>query len=227
MKLTASKRTILGKKVSRLRKDGLIPAELYGHGVENTHLKVTKKEFDKIYEEAGEHTIIDLVVDGKDEKIPVLIVQAERHPIKDLYFNIDFHRVRMDEEIHTHVPIEFTGESPGERAGLILIKVLQELEIKTLPGNIPHRIEVSIEGLENAGDTIHINDINLPDGVDTPLSDETVIVSLNEKIEEEEEEVVAPIEGVEDETETEKDDSKDGEESASEDTDKNKKDAKE
>jgi large subunit ribosomal protein L25 len=184
MNLTAQKRTITGKKVKTLRNQGIIPAELYGHGIENKHLQVNEKEFKKIYAEAGEHTVIQLKLEGEKENVPVLITHAPNHPTKDHTLTIDFHQIRMDESIQTHVPIEFIGESPGEKAGLVLVKVTDELEIEALPTKIPHEIAVDIAGLENAGDAIHLSDITLPEGVSAIAAPETVIASLSEQQEE-------------------------------------------
>ena len=185
MDLQAKTRTILGKKVKSLRKEGLIPAELYGQGIENKHLSIPKKGFTKIYKEAGEHTIINLLIEG-GEKIPVLISHAETHSTKDHFLTIDFHQVKMDELISTHVPVEFTGESPGVKSGFMLVKVLEELEVEALPTSIPHAIEVSIEKLENPGDTIRISDITIPKDAKIHTDPETVIASLSELEEEEE-----------------------------------------
>ena len=197
MELKATTRKIVGKKVKALRAEGLIPAELYGHGVENKHLSIPEREFEKIYKEAGEHTIVELITDENGEKTPILITHAERHPIKDNFLAVDLHQIRMDKEIQTHVPIEFTGESPAERAGFILLKIMSELEIKALPANIPHRIEVSIATLENPGDTIRLKDITIPEGAAPIVPAETVIASITEKAAEEE--VVVETEEGEDE----------------------------
>lgn len=182
MQLKTSPRTILGKKVKALRKTGLIPAELYGHGKENRHLEISKKEFDKLYKEAGEHTIIQLEAEGK--KISALIASIQRNPTTDEYLSVDLHEVRMDEEIRTHVPIEFTGEAPGAKKGLMLIKVLATLEIEALPANLPPKIEISLESLEQGGDTIHVSELTLPTGVRALVSPETVVVTLTEHKEE-------------------------------------------
>src|SRR3989344_8596449 len=97
MKLKVEKRDILGKKVESLRKQGLLPAELYGHGVPNLHLAVNAREFEKIYKEAGENTVVNVVVDGSVK--PVLIQDVQLHPVKGNIETIDFYEVRMDEKI--------------------------------------------------------------------------------------------------------------------------------
>ena len=191
MELKTLPRTILGKKVKALRKTGFVPAELYGHGKENIHIQIAKKEFEKLYKEAGEHTIIHVEAEGK--KIPALIVSVQKNPTTDEYLSVDLHEVRMDEEIRTHVPIEFVGEAPGVKKGLMLIKVLATLEIEALPTNLPPKIEVSLEELGNEGDTIHVGELTLPKGVKVLVQPETVVVTLTEHKEEKFEEAPVPV----------------------------------
>lgn len=184
MELQTKNRIILGKKVRTLRRDGLIPAEVYGHGATNRHLSISKKEFTKIYKTAGEHTIINLVTEEK-EKIPVLISEVINEPISGDILAIDFHQVRMDEKIQTKVPLEFTGEAPAVKNGLVVVNIINELEIEALPDKIPHRIEVDIRKLESAGQSIRVSDLKIPTGVKILVSDETVIVTVSEKAKEE------------------------------------------
>ena len=109
MELKVEKRDLLGKKVESLRKQGLLPAELYGHGVANSHLSINTREFEKIYKEAGENTVINVTIDGSVK--PVLIQDVQFHPVSGDIESVDFYEVRMDEEIEAAVPLEFVGES--------------------------------------------------------------------------------------------------------------------
>src|SRR3989344_7382468 len=116
MELKVEKRETLGKKVESLRKQGLLPAELYGHGVANLHLSVNAKEFEKVYKGAGENTVINVNVDGVTK--PVLIYDVQIHPLKGSIEAVDLYEVKMDEEIEATVPLEFVGESPAVKEGL-------------------------------------------------------------------------------------------------------------
>ncbi len=191
MQLQTSPRTILGKKVKSLRKKGLIPAELYGRGKENRHLEVSKKDFEKIYKTAGEHTIIETLVEEK--KIPTLIASIQKNPVTDEFLSVDLHEIRMDEEIRTHIPVEFIGIAPGSKLGLMVVKVMDEIEIEALPANLPPKIEVSLEPLAKDGDTIHVGDLKLPKGVKVLVEPQTVIVTISEHKEEKFEEAPAPV----------------------------------
>lgn len=186
MELTAVKREKFGRAVKPLRKQGLIPAELYGHGIENMHLSVSDKDFRRIFKDAGETTLINLVVDGK--KHPVMIHDVARHSITDDILNIDFHQVRMDEKIEIDVPLVFTGEAPAvKEKGGVLVKSVSELAVSALPSNVPHDIKVDLSKLAEVGASIHIKDIDIPKDVKVLADPQTVVATVIAKMTEEEE----------------------------------------
>ncbi len=185
MELKAEKREILGGKVNALRKQGLIPAELYGHGSKNEHLTVNEKEFMKLFKEAGESTVISLVIGGK--KTPVLIYDVISDSISDKVEHIDFYIVNMDEEIETAVPFEFIGESMAVKAqGGVLVKSMHEIEVSALPAHLPHAIEIDLGVLENIHDSIHVKDIKVKGGVKLLAEPDAVIATVMEQETEEE-----------------------------------------
>ena len=203
MELIVQKREILGKQVESLREQGLIPAELYGHGLENIHLSVPAREFLKVFKEAGESTIIKLKVSaqggsaagGESEKlkvgdeINVLIYDIQKNSLTDEISHIDFYAVRMDEKITTSIPLEFIGESPAvkEKEGT-LVKAMQALEIRALPADLPRNFEVKLSSLSEIGMSIHVKDLTVPNGVEVLVEPETVIAIVVEKAKEEVEE---------------------------------------
>jgi len=184
MELIAQKREIFGKKVNSLRRENLIPAELYGHGLENIHLSVPAKEFSKLFKEAGESTIINLNLENK--KLPVLIHEVSVDPLSDKIIHIDFYQVKMDEKIITSVPLEFIGEAPAvkEKEG-ILIKAVQEIEVEALPSDLPHNIEVDISQLSDIGMSIHVKDLKIDKKVKVLADLETVVATVTEPAKEE------------------------------------------
>jgi large subunit ribosomal protein L25 len=195
MDLSVQKRDILGRKVKSLREQGLIPAELYGHGSENVHLSVPIKEFTKLFKEAGESTIINLNLEN--EKLPVLIHDLQKNPLTDEISHIDFYQVRMDEKISTSVPLEFIGEAPAVREkGGILIKAVQEIEIEALPADLPHKIEVDLSKLSDIGTNIHVKDLKIDEKVKVLIDAETVVVTVTEPAKEEVEEKPVSVEEV-------------------------------
>jgi len=195
MELQVQKREILGKQVKSLREQGLIPAELYGHGLENIHLSVPAKEFSKVFKEAGESTIISLNFESK--KVPVLIYEVSVDPLSDKIIHIDFYAVKMDEKITTSIPLEFIGESPAvkEREGT-LVKTMQALEIRALPADLPRSFEVKLDAMTEIGMSIHVKDLDIPKGVEILVEPETVIATIVEKAKEEVEEKPITVEEI-------------------------------
>ncbi len=176
--LKAKTRTELGKSVKNLRKEGLLPAVVYGEGVPSQPIAVPFKEFEKAYKEAGESSLVKLDVDGKPYN--VLIHDISHDPIKGQPTHADFYAVRMDKVIRTKVELEFVGESPAVKneAG-ILVKVMQELEIEALPQDLPPSIKVDISVLAALETRLLIQDLKLPKGV-KPLAEADEIVALIE-----------------------------------------------
>jgi large subunit ribosomal protein L25 len=178
MDLTAKSRAVIGKKVRALRREGFLPAELYGHGQKNLHLTVAAKEFNKIFKEAGENTIVTLVVDEKDKR-SVLVNDAQKNYLTGEIDHIDFHQVRMDEKLKASIPFEFEGVSPAAKEkGGVIAKVMSEIEIEALPSDLPHRITVDLSLLDELNKTIYVRDLHLPKGVTVLIDAETAIVSV-------------------------------------------------
>jgi len=195
MELQVQKREIIGKKVKGLRKQGLIPAELYGHNIENTHLSVPAKDFLKIFKEAGESTIINLKFE--DKELPVLIYDVITDPVDDQILHIDFYQVKMDEKITTSIPLEFIGEAPAvKEKGGILIKAMHEIEVEALPADLPHNIKVNLKVLSEIGKSIYVKDLEVPKGVKVLIEPETVVATVTEPAKEEVEERPISVEEV-------------------------------
>jgi len=186
MELTVQKREKLGRGVKKLRREGLVPAELYGKGLENLHLSVPLKEFRKVFKEAGENTVVQVLLDG--QKHPVLIQDVSYNPVTDEMESVDLYQVRMDEKLKVGVPLEFVGVAPAvkEKNGL-LVKALQEVEVEALPTDLPHHLTVDISKLADIGQSIYVKDLAVPEGVKVLVSLDTVVVTATAKVTEEEE----------------------------------------
>ena len=176
--MNAQIRDVFGKKVKSLRERGLVPAILYGPGVENMALAVDLKEAEHIYKEAGENTIVKLKI--KDDKIPernVLIYDVARETLSGQIIHFDFLQVRMDQVIKAVVPLEFTGESAAVKSeGGILVKNIHEVEVEALPTDLPHKITVDISSLNTFEDAILIKDLLVSAKVKI-LSDPELVVA--------------------------------------------------
>src|SRR3989344_4964663 len=118
MELVAQKRDVFGRKLSALRKKGVLSGELYGKGLANLHLSVIGKDFNKVLNQGGDTGILNLKIGS--ETRPVLVHKISRHPIKDTILNVDFYQVDMNQLLQTKVPVEFLNEAPAVKLGGIL-----------------------------------------------------------------------------------------------------------
>lgn len=177
MELAVTRRSKLGKASQTLRQEGLIPAEIYGQGFKNEHLSIKTQDFDKVFREAGENTIVNLNLEG--EKLPTLIYDVQRDKLAGTISHVDFYKVTMTEKIKAKVPLEFVGESSviKEKLG-ILNKSMTEVEVEALPADLPHRIEVDLGLLKEVGRSIHANELKIPLGAKVLVDPETVIVTV-------------------------------------------------
>lgn len=211
--LKAKIRKDKGKKVRKLRKEGIIPAVLYGPKTKNLSIELHSKEFDGVYREAGESSLVELSVG--DEKFLVLIHAVEIDALSQKPLHVDFYQPRLDEEITVAVPILFEGESPAVKTlGGTLVKNIHEVEVKALPQNLPHEIRVNVDKLENFGDSILVKDLDLQKEAKILKDPEEIIVLVAEP-QKVEEELEKPIEEKVEEV-GEAEEKKEGEEEAKE-----------
>lgn len=182
---------MFGKKLKLARKEGKLPAVLYGRGKKTTPLFVDLKEFKKIWKEAGETTIIKI----KNED--AIIQDVAIDPVKNEPIHADFYVVEMNKPITAEVPLVFKGVSPAEKElGGILVKVMHKVEVEALPRNLPHDLKVDISKLTALGDQLTIKDIDAPADVKI-LAKKDEVVALIETPKEEVEEKIISIEEVE------------------------------
>ncbi len=184
MDLQIQTRTIFGKQTKNLRRAGLIPGEVFGHGIENKHVSVAAKDFKKIFKQAGETTIINLV-DEAGTKIPAIIADVAYNHLTDAILAVDFHRVRLDEKLEAKVPVIFTGSAPAEKKGLVLVKVTTEIEVEALPNELPHEFSVDISTLTEAGEGIYVKDLRVSPKVKIKTPGDMAIVMVTEPRKEE------------------------------------------
>ena len=204
--LKARIREKVGKKVKMLRKQDILPAILYGPKTKNLPLEMNLKEFEKVYKEAGESSLISLQVsDGKDlstrtssepqsnssgqvKKILILIHEVKKDQLSEKPIHVDFYQPILNKEVEVTVPIIFEGEAPAvKELGGTLVKEIQEIVVKALPQNLPHEIKVNIGSLKTFEDEILIKDLKVEEGVKIKReADEIVaVVTPLEKVEEE------------------------------------------
>jgi len=163
--LNLDPRVLQGKKVKQLRKQGLVPAVVYGAGLEPVNVQAAMNIVDKVIRDAGKHTPVHLVIG--DRKEIAMIKDVESDPVKGLTRHVSFHAVNRNEPVIAEVPIHLIGqgESEAEKAGLIVLQAVDRIEVRALPLNLPEALEVSIANLKEAGEQITLGDITLPKDV--------------------------------------------------------------
>lgn len=200
MKLEAQKRTVTGKKVKNLRKEGVVPASVYGPKRPSVNVQIDKKSFITLFKEVGFNKFFDLAIEGENKNSKVLVKEIQKNPLTDILTTVSFYQVDEDTKITVEVPVEFVGEAPAVKLNLgFLIPQMESIELHCYPKDLPSAITIDISKLENPGDGITVSDIELPKDVElsSAMDPSSSIVSIAAP--QKEEEVVAPVaeEGVE------------------------------
>jgi large subunit ribosomal protein L25 len=173
--LRAEPRSVVGKKVKRLRREGRIPGVVYGPVVEGTvQVSVDRREFDKFYHRAGHSTLFTLEWDGA--KQPVFIREVQLEPVRHDPLHIDFFAPNLLKELTASVPV--VVHHPNPNAEGILNHVHTEIQLRGLPSDMPHQIDADISHLLQVGDALRVVDLSLPSGVISVTNEDEVIVSL-------------------------------------------------
>lgn len=192
--LKASPRKILGKKVKAIRREGQIPAILYGRKFTSLPLTLSQKEFADIASGAGEATIINLEM-PLQQPVKVLIRNIQRDPVTDNFVHVDFYKLDMKQEIQTEIPLEFIGTSPAvEELEGNLITNKDSIKVECLPDKLVSKIEVDVSILKTFEDLIHVGELNIPEGIKVLDEKEDVVAQVTPPRSEEE------LEAIEEET---------------------------
>lgn len=165
--LEANERKTTGKGHARaLRRQGLVPAVLYGPETESIPLTISVDDMEKIYHKSGtELFILNLIIkNGGTQNRTAMVKEMQVSPLSNACLHVDFYEISMEKEITVKVPVELTGKSVGIESGGLLQLVRYELELSCLPGNIPGKIKVDVSDLD-IGDSIHIEDITVGEEV--------------------------------------------------------------
>lgn len=193
IQLTVQKRNIFGKKLKALRKQGRLPANIFGEDIKSQAVMLLIKEFLQAYRKAGQTQIVYLQLDSKEE-LPVLIQNVQYHPVTDFLLHADFRKVDLKKKVETEVPMKFVGESEAvvQNKG-ILLTISESLRVEALPGAIPNLIEIDISPLKELNDEIKVKDIKVDgDYLIKENPEKTVVRITAHKEETVETQVVAP-----------------------------------
>ncbi len=181
--LTAQVREVLGKKVKKLRREGIIPANIFGQKFASRALSINLKDFTKAYRRAGETGII-YVAFGKEE-VPALIRNVQFHPVHDFILHVDLRKVDLTQKVEAEVPIKIVGVSTAvtQKAG-VLLTLSPHVKVEALPANIPHEIEVDISALTELGQEIKVSGLKKVGTFEIKDPQDHVVVSVVEHKEE-------------------------------------------
>jgi large subunit ribosomal protein L25 len=187
--LKASERKGTGKGVARaLRRQGLIPAVLYGPATASIALTISAQDLEKVYEESGgENVILNLIIEnGGTQNKTAMIKEVQTSPLTSQYLHIDFYEISLEKEITVKVQVEPIGKCKGAESGGLLQLIRYELDVSCLPGDIPGKIEVDVSDLD-IGDSLHVEEIDVGEKVKLVYdSNFTVVTVVAPTVEEEE-----------------------------------------
>jgi large subunit ribosomal protein L25 len=180
--LAAQKRTTSGTAAARRsRRSGVIPGVVYGAAQDEYPVQVDAKKFGELLRSsASENFLVDLQIEGAKEASKLALIQdVQHHPLNGQILHIDFNAVNENTEIHANVPLELTGVAPGVKAGGIVDQQHYELEVHCLPANLPETVTIDIGELE-MGASLHVGDIQFPEGVSPTLDGDVIVVLVAE-----------------------------------------------
>jgi large subunit ribosomal protein L25 len=176
IQLATSPREQVGKTSRKLDQEGLIPAVIYGYGVDATPISVDRHDFELLmHREVLSSAVLKVQLDGDEQN--VIVKDVQYHPVSDRILHVDFLSVDLAKKIHTTTHVEVVGFAPGTEEGGTVTQSLQEIEIKALPTNIPESIQANVDGM-GIGDALHVSDLEAPEDVEILTDPEWVVVSV-------------------------------------------------
>jgi large subunit ribosomal protein L25 len=183
--IALNERKVFGRKVKTLRKEGLVPLNLYGKDMKSIALEVEEKDFSDMYKTYGETGVMEVSVSGK--KMPVLIRNVQKDPVEGNVLHADFYKVNLAEKIDAMVPVSLIGESPAEKQGKgALVQYIDEMEVEALPNEIPEKFELSVEHLIELDQALIVSDIKTDEKKVKIKNDPEQIIAKVEEIKKEE-----------------------------------------
>lgn len=176
--LTVQNREVVGKGLQHLRHDGLVPAVIHDHGKDSIHVQGSYLDMYRVYQQAGKHHPVHVTVGGK--KYLALIRDANFEPRKNTLRHLVFNAIEQNKPVETEVPLIFEGDAEAEKAGLMVLRQLDNVEVKALPKDLPDQIVIDISGLAELGDKLHVSDLKAPDGVEILTEAEHPVAMVDE-----------------------------------------------
>ncbi len=172
----------MGKKVRFLRRQGLTPGNIYGHGIDSIPVKVDTKSLKHLLAHVGGTDLISLKIDDSKAPVLALVRSVQRNPLTDELLHVDFYQVRMTEKIKVDVPLVFVGEAPvlNKVKDASILYLIDSVRIEALPDHLPHSLEVDLSSLEELDSAIHVKDIPIGDGITLHSDPEQIVAKVAE-----------------------------------------------
>ena len=194
--LNATTRTLFGRKTKQLRKNGIVPANIFGKKIKSLAIELESSSLLETMRKAGETGLIHLKIKGDTKAHPVLVSGYAQDPVTGFMLHVDFHEVDLTQKTTATVPLHTVGESAAVKSGMVLVMFKNELDVEALPTDLPEFIEVDIAGLTEVGMTIHAKDLKFDRSkVTVEIDGEEPIATIQEPAKEEVVEAPVAAEG--------------------------------
>ena len=180
-------REVLGKRVKRLRWEGVLPANIYGRGLESVAVQIDNREAEDLLSKHGMNALITLTVDGEGEERPTVVRSVQRHPLSRELQHIDFYQVDLTRTLQAMVPIVLTGEAPAVHTYQgVMIQGLDHISVEALPADMPANFELAVDSLTEIDMQLTVADLDIPSGVEVLTETDIMVVRIQppRKIEE-------------------------------------------
>ena len=180
VKLAVDPREVTGKKVKALRRQGIVPAHLYGRDTDSLALQAQTADIVTLIKTAGRNAIIDLDIQGEGETRPVVLRGVQRNPTTDELLHVDFYQISLTEKLTADVPVVIIGEAPAVSVyGGVLLHNLNSISIEALPTDIPKSFDVDVSTLEELEDALFVRDLVVPAGVDVLAAPDLLVIKVS------------------------------------------------
>ncbi len=194
--LPVEKRRLRGHQVKKLRRQGILPANIYGHNIKSLMVQVNLAEAAKFLDQYGETNVVDILVAGEKKPRPALMKNPQYDPVSDQLIHLDFYQVDLSEKVKAEIPVVVRGEAPAvERGEGVLVQVINELEVEALPTDLPEEIGVDVSKLDQVGQQITVKDLDIDRQKVAPQAGEDQVVVKIEAVTKEEEKPAEAAEG--------------------------------
>ncbi len=176
----AESRTLLGKAVSRLRREGVLPANIYGRGLQSTAVQISARDVRTLLHEHGLNTLINLQLADEGQPRSVVVRKVQRHPVSHQIEHVDFYQVDLARRIQGSVPVVLTGEAPAVHTyKALLLQRADSVVVEALPAEMPTHVEVSVDDLTALDSTVTAADLRLPAGVSVMTAPDVVLAQIS------------------------------------------------